>query len=425
MVGQRYRVLNRISLLCIGLVGLAGLRLLALGLMDQWLRYNDWLAAGLGFKDRACAISFCDYSVFWAAGRLARDGATTAIYDRDQFFHALGQVVSLHTTSLPFQYPPITLIPVALITMTGLAAGYYLYFAVSLGLTVLLLWRAGLGWRFILIGLISVPETWNLYLGQFGGVCSALLIYGLMMAGRRPLAGGVALGFLAIKPQYALLVPVVVLASRNVKALLAGGVVLCVLVATSVIWFGWSSWLNFLGPGRATMRDMLQQPFGPGYETLGISVFWMARSFGASVAVSYVVQAVVAAAAVLGTWRLWRVPAADPMGRVAVTVFLTLLASPYGYTDDLVAYSIALPMLCRWDKPLANVVLTCLWLAPAYAQDFTVKFGFLPMPFCIAAAAVIGWRQVFGGDVVRVNFEADWIASLRRLPRFARRRSSL
>ena len=45
------------------------------------------------------------------------------------------------------------------------------------------------------------------------------------------------------------------------------------------------------------------------------------------------------------------------MRRLAVTVFLTLLASPYGFTDDLSVYSVMLATLARRETPWRNAAL--------------------------------------------------------------------
>jgi hypothetical protein len=86
----------------------------------------------------------------------------------------------------------------------------------------------------------------------------------------------------------------------------------------------------------------------------------------------------------------------DPMGRVAATVFLTLLASPYGFVDDLTGYSLMLPLLARRGAPWRNMGLAVLWVAPAFVLDFVKTFGVLPAPFLVLAALMLAWPETFG-----------------------------
>lgn len=369
-------------------VALAGAWLFAHGLADQWFRW--WHAAGgLGFNDPACAIPFCDFPLFWEAGRLALAHEPQRIYGNAAFLAATSQVVAPHVNALPFPYPPTTLLLAALMSLPPMVAGYYVVSAVSLATGVFLHRLAGVGWPIVAVALVGLPAMWNLYLGQLGFLCSGLLVFGLMRMERWPVASGAMLAGLCIKPQYAILIPVVVLASRNVRALAAGGVVLAALLALSVIVFGWQAWVEFLGPGRATMQTLLQAPFRPGYEYLGASMFWLARSFGSGVGLAYAVQIGVIGIAATLCWMLWRRPSGNPPLRVAMTVCLVLIANPHAYTDDLIAYSLVLPILARRETPVVNAVLALLWIAPAASARFVETFGFLPLPFCLLATGVI------------------------------------
>jgi alpha-1,2-mannosyltransferase len=140
------------------------------------------------------------------------------------------------------------------------------------------------------------------------------------------------------------------------------------------------------------MKTLLENPFGT-YEVMGTSVFWMARSFGASITGAYLSQALATTLAAVMVWHLWRGPVADTTRRTAATVFLTLLASPYGFTDDLAVYSVLLPALARRGEPWRNAVLAWLWVAPAFVPRFVAMFGFLPTPLLIMGAVGLAWQR--------------------------------
>jgi len=135
---------------------------------------------------------------------------------------------------------------------------------------------------------------------------------------------------------------------------------------------------------------------------MGSSVFWMLRSFGVGVEAAYAGQGVISAIAVLGCWVMWRRPAAEPVRRLAMTVFLTLLASPYGFTDDLSVYSVMLAVLARRETPWRNAALAVLWVAPAFVSKFVAIFGFLPTPLLLMSAVALAWRHGSGARVLRL-----------------------
>jgi alpha-1,2-mannosyltransferase len=365
-----------------------GLFLFGLGLLDQWRRLRLDTGHGLGFADPACTTGYCDYTMFWLAGFLARHGG--ALYDHARYATAAAAILPYKTGYWPFVYPPTFLLPAMVISLAPLAAGYYGFCLLTTGLSIFLLRRAGIARWCILAGLAGPAAMWNLYLGQFGLLCGALLLAGLSWMETKPVRAGGVLALLCIKPQYALLAPIVVLAGRYWRVMLAGMLVVFLLLALSLVGGGPKNWAGYLGPGRAAMKTLLENPFGT-YEVMGTSVFWMARSLGASIGGAYLVQALATCLAALSAWHLWRIPAADPMRRAALTVFLTLLASPYGFTDDLAVYSVLLPVLARRGAPWRNAALAWLWVAPAFVPRFVAMCGFLPTPLLVMGAAGLAY----------------------------------
>ena len=134
---------------------------------------------------------------------------------------------------------------------------------------------------------------------------------------------------------------------------------------------------------------------------MGSSVFWMLRSFGASVGRPMPGKGWLRSGGVGLLGHVARA-AVEPMRRLAMTVFLTLLASPYGFTDDLSVYSVMLAVLARRATPWRNAALAVLWVAPAFVPKFVVIFGFLPTPLMLMGAAALAWRNGSGARVLRL-----------------------
>ncbi len=369
-------------------VFLCGAFLFGRGLYDQGLRLVLLLLRqGLGFADPACTTGYCDFSMFWLAGFLVSHGQSGVLYDHAAYVAAAANILPYRSGYWPFVYPPTVLPAAWLFSLISLPAGYYLFSADSLAASVWLLRLAGRPAWGIALGLISPAAMWNLYLGQWGLLCGALLLAGLAMLKHRPMLAGVLLGCLAVKPQYALLVPVIVLAGRAWRAVPAGLLTVCTLACLSLLAGGGATWAGWFGPGRAALHALLTAPFGA-YQVMGISVLWMLRSLHAPLALAWAGQGLVSCCAGLAGWRLWRGKTTDPR-RLACTVFLALLASPYGFTDDLAIYSVLLPGLARAHAPWRNATLAGLWLAPVFILKFVALTGMLPTPLLLVLAILL------------------------------------
>jgi hypothetical protein len=387
---------RRICNLVIALAIAKGAAIFWASLGFQTLRLHRFLAQGLALQDPGCPMAFCDFSVFWLAGRLGSAQGPDVMYDPAKFFPAAMHMLPHQVANLPFMYPPPMLPVTYLISRPGLAAGYFLFCAASVLLAVLLLRGARISWFAIAAGLLSPAGLMCVYLGHFGILCAALLIAGLAWLEARPATAGALLAALFIKPQYAILVPVLLLARRDRRGWIGAAAMLAALLALSLICYGPASWTAFLGPGRAEMRVWLQTPFGMNHEMMGTSVFWMVRSLGAGMPFAYAAQTLAQVIAAFCAWRLWRVRDYGGAERIAITICLCLLASPYSHTGDMVGFCAACAMLMRGTTPVANAMLALLWLSDNYVGHFVMIFGFLPTPLLIIALALIGWWQLRG-----------------------------
>jgi len=356
-------------------------------LRAQVLRLWALLQGGLGFTDPYCHTAYCDHAMFWLAGKAAAGGQAPLLYDYPRYAAFASALLPYKSGWEMFVYPP-TILPFATaLSALPLALGYYVVAGLMLAASVVLLRKAAVpGWC-VAAGLLSPAALWNLYLGQIGLLCGALLIYGLSRLERAPGRSGALLGLLAVKPQYALLLPFAVLGARAWRAVATAGAVVLALAALA----GPSAWGAYLTLGRAAARGLLELPFTLGsYQDMGTSLFWTLRSLGAGLPAAYAVQGAAALAAAAGTAWLWR--RRHPQ-RLFLTLLLTQLASPYGYVDDLAAYSVLLPTLARRDTPWRNAALAWLWVAPAVIRKATLDTGVLFTPLLLLAALALCLTQ--------------------------------
>jgi hypothetical protein len=226
----------------------------------------------------------------------------------------------------------------------------------------------------------------SLFFGQTGTLAAALFLGALLFAGRRPVASGVAAGLLSVKPQLGILLPVCLLAARHWLAIAIAAVAALVTVVAASALFGWDIYPLYFAKAAPVMRAIMEAPFPQSYHANAITVFLTARALGASVPMAYVVQGLAAIGCAVVAWRLWRGPCADPLMRVAATACLALLATPYGYTYDMVAYSFACAVMFDRADWKFRAPLLLLWIWPSLSAFVTgLLFPVTPAPMLIAA----------------------------------------
>jgi len=190
-----------------------------------------------------------------------------------------------------------------------------------------------------------------------------------MLLDWQPWAAGALLGALALKPQLAVLLPVCLLASRNWPAMAAAALAASALAGLSALAFGLESWTGFVTQVLPFMRhEILEAPwFSGAYQSMMPTPFMAARWAGAPLGTAYAIQAIFSVGAVSLCWRAWREPGADLLARVALTLALTFLATPYGYSYDMPALAAALIGLAVRDGPWrgeARVLFAIAWTWP-------------------------------------------------------------
>jgi Glycosyltransferase family 87 len=188
---------------------------------------------------------------------------------------------------------------------------------------------------------------------------------------------------LAYKPQLSVVIPFALLAAGQWRTIVAAAVTVIALAGASFVLFGADAWWSFLASTETSRRLLLEQG-NVGFEKLQ-SVFAAVRMWGGSVALAYMVQAVVSAAAVCGTAWVWH-SSRHRNVKAALLLAATALASPHilNYDLMLLAPSMAFFVAARsdrrfWDYEISG--LAAVWIAPLLARSAAgltgVPIGFL------------------------------------------------
>jgi hypothetical protein len=372
-----------------------------------WILYADGLLTMNGHK-----LVVRDYVGYWGAGHLLKVGDLATIYNPLAFVAWLRDVYGPQFEGVVWGYPPSMLFLTLPAGHASLLSGFVLFTTLQMALLWCVGRFAGLSRGVLVAALISPAAIENALGGQNGAMTSALLVGGLLLAGRQSILSGVLLGLLTVKPQLGLVAPFCLLASRDWKALAAAVCTSIGLFVLSGIAFGFESWAMFWNISRPLMTGIMQADYGFLNHRMMVSPFMAARSYGLGLTASYALQFAVTLAAIVAAWRLWRRPTADVNLRMAVTVCLSIIASPYVYIYDTVCIAIAVAILATSTtqvKSSSGALLALAWMWPGLAV-WASFMGLQPLGFVvIAALSWLGFRYLHGAR--RLHSANTWFGS--------------
>lgn len=355
-----------------------------------------WVALSEHLLDRNGKPLGTDFSSFYAAGSLVLDGRATDVYDM-ALHHAREQLIfGAATPYYAWMYPPLFLLvaaplallpyPLALAVWQGSTLVLYLLVIAMIGRP---LRRAGIAigptWLF---AAAAFPAVFiNLTHGQNGLLSAALFGGALVALPQRPMIAGLLFGLLAYKPQFALVIPVALIAGSNWRATVAATLTVAATVVATLIAFGLDLWPAFFASMEASRKLLLEQG-NVGFEKLQ-SAFAAVRLLGGGIPIAYAVQGVITAAVICATAWVWHARLDHPQ-KSAVLLVGTLLASPHVLDYDLTILGPALAFatmtgLMRGFRAYEITLLAATWFVPLIARTMA-GIAALPLGFIVLAA---------------------------------------
>ncbi|MDE8346616.1 MAG: glycosyltransferase family 87 protein [Acidocella sp.] len=332
-----------------------------------------------------------DYARFWYVGRrlLARHGLATPPPPATFRVDILGATAP---PQIAWLYPPPMQVLAMAFAWLPLPLSFWVWRVASLILGAILLRWAGFGWAVIAAGLASPAALHDMAGGQNGTLLGAMLVAALALAERRPVAAGIIGGLLAVKPQMALMVPASWLHGRFARVFVAAFLAGLAVAGLSLVVAGWPVWWQWFTITQHDAVLVASLPFTAFFPAAGITPFYMLRSLGAGVDVARMVQFCISVIALCLVWMAWRPGRMHAVPRVALTAALAILAMPYGFSYDLVAFSIGIAALWDSARGAERLVLAVLWLLGGYTITIANDTGLLLFPLWATCGAAMAWR---------------------------------
>ncbi len=364
-----------------------------------WLYYyalkafvDLWTLDSSGISTLNHKLPEWDFTNLWAGGMLARAGHLTTLFDVPQYRHFMSGYFHATLSHMEWSYPPHLLLLGLPLAHLSLLNAYLLWTVGTWGLLAVLLRRQEFDWPQFATAAFSPGVFYSIFIGQNGCLTGFLLFGCLSLARSRPVLAGALLGILSVKPQFCLMAGIALLAMGNWRAVLAVLVTASSMVALTTWLWGievWQLWYNDTLPYMVNLMDESYTLHGT---MLAITPFYMLRDLGVQVSSAMAVQGVITIMCAGSTWYLWRREILPQSHRIAVTLLLTLLATPYAQAYDMVGAGIAVALLMNLPGISARITLYALWTLPmavAALNDHRITLA----PLIIAASLILVIRQ--------------------------------
>ncbi|MFM0413031.1 glycosyltransferase family 87 protein [Paraburkholderia aromaticivorans] len=336
-----------------------------------------WGWSSSGFMATDVTRPGVDFSVFWTASHMMLNGSPAAVYDYPTFARAESALFGAYVNHgfLPWLYPPTLLLLVTPLALLPYTFCYLLFVCVSAWLFATgTLAVSGISAHFrrpwiAMLVVLAYPGVYvAAVIGQNALLTAALMAFAVRWAEKKPVLAGICIGLLAIKPQLAVLFPVVLIAARAWRTMWVAAISAAAFGALSVLVCGTQS-LHAFAASTSFAREMVLESRMQ-YWFASPTPFAALRLADASVTLAYVAQGGVALIAAVAACYVWKLTD-DLRLRAAALAVATMLANPYLWFYELTWLGVALACLavCGLEKGWRRgeqVILVLAWLLPLY-----------------------------------------------------------
>lgn len=290
----------------------------------------------------------------------------------------------------PWVYPPVTLLLALAFGWLPYLASLVAFLGASFLGLVAALWPWERGWhRAMLIGgvLLCPATAFTLGAGQLSFLVAAVLLGGLWLLPTAPFQAGLLLAVLALKPQFALMVPIAVLAARAWWAVLGGlaGGVLLVLASLAVAGPRvWEAWLRLASGADPTLDALMGA-----VRRYDQSVHTCLAMLGIDDTLAGLGQLAAFAVSAVCVWLAFARPA-PPRARAVVLLCATVFGAPHvgDYDEVMPAIAAMLTLLDGCVRPWRRGepwLAAGVWLATMFAPPALIAVLGLPILTALSA----------------------------------------
>ena len=328
-----------------------------------------------------------DFSNVWTAGRMAAAGNAAEAWDWAAHYKVQQAAHgAVDVTFYGWHYPPPFLMLAAALSFVPYLWALLIWQITTLALLAFVTWSIVPSRKTIALTLAAPVVLVCLTHGHNGFLTGALLGGGLLLLDRRPVLAGILLGLLVYKPQFALLIPPLLIAGGHWRAFGGACWSAGLSIGLTLLLWGLPVWEAFAQSLPLT-REIVIEAGNTGWGKIQ-SPFAMVRMWGGSVVLAYWIQGVTSAAAVAATCWLARNATANV--RNAAAMAAAILSTPYVLDYDFVVLGVGCAFLVaeglqRGFLNYEKSLLALIWVAPMFARS-AATFALVPLGQATALA---------------------------------------
>jgi hypothetical protein len=299
-----------------------------------------------------------DFLSFWAGGVQAWEGQAKLIYDPHAHALAQNRLFGANIPYNPLPYPPhflFFLLPFAPLSYVPALSAFLVTTVGAYAAALRIIVR---DWFTAIAMSLSFGGAYlAFYYIQAPFIFGALLVGGLALMPKRPVAAGILFGILTVKPHLGLALAVALLLGREWRTILVAIATTSLMVIAASVAFGPEVWKAYFIADEGQLGFLIRG----GAWRRGSSVYESFAPFLSPSAAMVIHLASAAFAVSLMAW-LWRCHSTYGQ-RAAAVIATTLLISPYLYPYDAVVLTGAASFLLIGELTAPEktfVVLACL-----------------------------------------------------------------
>ena len=333
-----------------------------------------------------------DYMGVYTAGKFTLQGEPLAAYDwvrHERAQHELDG--NPNGAFFLWPYPPSFLFVAASLALLPYFLSMLTWTLATFAAFTAAIARISASRRDLLL-MLATPAAWlNLYIGQNGSLTAALIGFGLVLLPARPVAAGICIGLLSVKPHLGLLIPVALLAGGYYRAFASAALTVVALALVTTVAFGID--VAARSPTSYAHRDACQDHDIDDKNSKRFRTGAQPRLIGVSRALAARRPRRGARFAIAWLWS--RRDVGFDLKAAALAAAITL-ASPYQFVYDLVILTIAQAFLLRRCARAGTDAVETYGLI--VANVLVLLFVSTPVPLGVVACAVVMglvWRRVW------------------------------
>ncbi len=350
--------------------------------------------------DRNGFLLGSDFLSFWTVGQMLQTGG--AVYDAAAHTAMQRTYFAQGDGYTAFFYPPLFL-------LFCWPLGFLPYFP-ALGLWLLTtgaayggavhLWLRRMKLRQPVLLLLAAfpPVVISITHGQTSFLLAALLGLGVLLVPARPVLAGVCFGLATIKPQFGLLVPLVLLLTGEWRVIMSAALTAITLGLVSTFAFGtdiWFEWYEVSGSARAALEQGIV-PYAKMQSALAATLLFAAAplwlAWMLQIAVGLCVVTIVAFAS-------WRQRFDIPLGVLMLTGAPLITPFVLDYDMTLLAFPL-IWLVGQTPRSWERIACAAAFVAPAFSRPLAMEAGVPIMPL-----AMLGLFAVIASRVLKTSVQ--------------------